>query len=211
MRNDPLVRAATAAGVTDARVLRALADVSRAGFAPPGADVRADAALPLTHGQTTSQPSLVALMLEALRLTPESRVLEVGTGYGYQAALLSRLAAEIWTLERVPELAEQAVRRLAAAGAVNVRVVVGDGSRGLPEHAPYDGIVVAAQAAQVPTALLDQLTDGGRLVVPVGDDERQQCRVLARRNSVIEEVDGLGSVRFVPLVLGDVIGSDLDD
>ncbi len=195
--------AARAAGVTDAQVLRAVAEVPRATFAPPGTEVSVDAAVPLTHGQTTSQPSLVALMLEALRLTPRSRVLEVGTGYGYEAALLARLARDVWTVERVPELAVQAVRRLAEIGATNAHVVFGDGSRGLPEHAPYDGIVVAAQAERVPAELLDQLAEAGRLVVPVGDGERQECRVFARRDGVVVEVEGLGPVRFVPLVLGD--------
>jgi protein-L-isoaspartate(D-aspartate) O-methyltransferase len=199
----PLRGAAAAEGVTDPRVLDALDAVPRTAFLPPDQVRRADidAALPLSHGQTTSQPSLVAEMIQAMRLTPTSRVLEVGTGHGYEAALLGRVAAEVWTVEVVPELADTARRVLTGIGASNVHVVRGDGRFGLPEHAPYDGIVVAAQCDAPPAALLDQLAVGARLVAPVGGRGSQRCLVLQRReDGTVAQVDDLGEVVFVPLV-----------
>jgi len=199
----PLRDAAVAAGVTDPSVLAAVAAVPRARFLTPQlvhlADL--DEALPLPLGQTTSQPSLVAEMVEALELAAASRVLEIGTGHGYEAAILARVAAEVWTVELVPGLAETARVILTDLGVDNVHIVCGDGRLGLPEHAPYDGIVVAAQCVHPPRALVEQLTPGARLVAPVGDTGAQRCLVLRRRaDGTLEEVGDLGAVRFVPLV-----------
>ena len=164
-------------------LLDALDAVPRERFLPLGQRHRADldAALPLAHGQTTSQPSLIAQMVEALALVPESRVLEIGTGHGYEAAILSHLVAEVWTVEYVVQLADTAREILLDLGADNVHVVAGDGRLGLPEHAPYDGILVAAQCETLPPALVEQLAVGGRLVAPVGDRRAQRCVVLHRR------------------------------
>jgi protein-L-isoaspartate(D-aspartate) O-methyltransferase len=202
-RSAALREAAARAGVRDRRVLAAVAAVPRAVFLP-GDQVRdadLDIALPLPCAQTTSQPSLVAQMVEALELTPASRVLEIGTGHGYEAAILSRLAAEVWTVEYVAELADTAREILRGLGIANVHVVCGDGRLGLPEHAPYDAIVVAAQCVRVPAALLDQLAVGGHLVAPVGGTGAQRCVVLRRHDEDrVDEVGDLGGVRFVPLV-----------
>ena len=202
-RSAALREAAARAGVTDRRVLDAVGAVPRSVFLP-GDQVRnagLDIALPLPCAQTTSQPSLVAQMVEALELTPRSRVLEIGTGHGYEAAILSRLAAEVWTVEYVAELAHSARAILRGLDVVNVQIVCGDGRLGLPEHAPYDAIVVAAQCERVPAPLLEQLAVGGRLVAPVGGTGSQRCVVLRRRDEhTVDEVDDLGGVRFVPLV-----------
>jgi protein-L-isoaspartate(D-aspartate) O-methyltransferase len=158
-----------------------------------------DAALPIGAGQTISQPYMVARICEELGLAGDERVLEVGTGSGYQAAVLAELADEVHSIERVPELAEQARRNLAAAGYDRVVVHEGDGSRGLPEHAPYDAIAVAAAAPGFPQALYEQLTPGGRLVVPVGKRHGQRLQVIVRSPegpAVLRSVP----CRFVPLV-----------
>ena len=198
-------RQARAAGVTDPRVLAALAAVARDRFVP--ADRRdvadLDAPVPLPLGQTTSQPSLIGLMVEALRLGGSERVLEVGTGYGYQAAVLARLAARVWTVEWFEPLAVAARAALAKAGVRNVEVVVGDGRLGLPDRAPFDAIVVAAQCDEVPAALVDQLAEGGRLVAPVGGSWVQDARVHVRRGGRLVRVGSLGGVRFVPLLSRD--------
>ncbi len=188
--------------VRDAAVLAALAAVPRRLFVPPAyqADAYADIALPIGQGQTISQPYIVALMTQALRLTPESRVLEIGTGSGYQAAILAHITPHVWSVETLPELARSAEARLHGLGYA-VTVKVGDGRRGWPEHAPYDCIIVTAAATAVPPALVAQLKDGGRLVVPVGASAWDQVLWL------IEKPPGgqlrarwLADVRFVPLV-----------
>jgi protein-L-isoaspartate(D-aspartate) O-methyltransferase len=200
---------ARAAGVRDERVLAALAAVDRARFAPSDAGRRVglDAPVPLPCEQTTSQPSLIALMVEALALGPGARVLEVGTGYGFEAAVLAELTGPtggVWTVERWDPLAAEARVRLAAYPWVHV--VAGDGSGGLPEHAPYDGIVVAARCSEVPAALVAQLDPGGRLVAPIGAEGREHCLVLRRTTEGIDDepraqvIADLGPVRFVPLV-----------
>ncbi|MCK6446739.1 MAG: protein-L-isoaspartate(D-aspartate) O-methyltransferase [Planctomycetes bacterium] len=190
-------------GFEDERVLAALRAVPRQRFLPAEFAVRAwrDEALPLPHGQSISQPYVVATMCAALALgerTAPTKVLEVGTGWGYQAAVLSKLANTVITIERVPELAHEARRKLAELGVENVRVVVGDGSRGHPTEAPYDGIVVAAAAERVPDALVGQLAPGARLVLPLGGRD-QRLVVLERTPSGLARRE-LYPVRFVPLV-----------
>jgi protein-L-isoaspartate(D-aspartate) O-methyltransferase len=191
-----------ARGITDARVLDAMRRVPREAFMPESArrDAYADRAQPIGAGQTISQPYMVAAMTEALRLTGAERVLDVGTGSGYQAAVLAGLAREVITIERVPELAETARARLARLGYANVIVVVGDGTLGVPAHAPFDGILVAAGAPRAPATLKAQLSgDGGRLVIPIGPAEQQWLTVIVRSGDVFAEAIGIGCV-FVPLL-----------
>lgn len=178
-----------------------MAEVPRERFVPDHLVDMAheDRALPIGSGQTISQPYIVALTAEALALAPTDRVLEIGTGSGYAAAVLSRLAGSVVTVERLPELAAAAARRLAALGYDNVEVVCADGTRGWEPGAPYDAVAVAAAGPRVPRALLDQLADGGRLVMPLEERFGQQLVRLVRRGGSIERED-LGPVRFVPLV-----------
>jgi protein-L-isoaspartate(D-aspartate) O-methyltransferase len=187
--------------IVDERVLEAMERVPRELFVPPDLRARAfdDAALPIGVGQTISQPYMVARILEELGLDGDEQVLDVGTGSGYQAAVLAELADDVHTIERIPELAEQAKRNLAAAGYGRVHVHVGDGSRGLPDHAPYDAVAVAAAAPGFPQALYDQLRPGGRLVVPVGGRRGQRLEVIVRSPegpAVLRSVP----CRFVPLL-----------
>jgi protein-L-isoaspartate(D-aspartate) O-methyltransferase len=187
--------------IVDERVLEAMERVPRELFVPEDLRDRAfdDAALPIGAGQTISQPYMVARIAQELGLDGDERVLDVGTGSGYQAAVLAELAHEVHTIERIPELAEQARRALEAAGYGDVTVHVGDGSRGLPEHAPFDAIAVAAAAPGFPNALYEQLKSGGRLVVPVGGRRGQRLEVIVRTPegpAVIRSVP----CRFVPLV-----------
>jgi protein-L-isoaspartate(D-aspartate) O-methyltransferase len=188
-------------GITDGRVLDAMATVPRHLFVPPEARTQAygDRALPISEGQTISQPFIVALMAQALRLNQSDRVLEIGTGSGYAAAVLSLLAGEVYTVERWPTLAAAAERRLHDLGYTNVHVLTGDGTAGLPEYAPFDGIVVAAAAPWVPAPLREQLGVGGRLVIPVGGRDEQ---VLLRLTHVDHEIrtERISEVRFVPLI-----------
>jgi protein-L-isoaspartate(D-aspartate) O-methyltransferase len=188
--DDQLVRR----GITDRRVLAAMREVPRERFVPEGAREHAydDVALELEHGQTISQPFVVALICQSLALNGDERVLDVGTGSGYQAAVLDELAGEVLTIERIPELAERARANLAAAGR-ELEVIVGDGSLGAPGRAPFDAIAVAAAALELPAALIDQLAPGGRLVLPLGE---RLVRVSGGR------VEQLAAVRFVPLVTG---------
>ena len=166
-----LVEAARRVGVEDDRVLDAIAAVPRAAFVPAehAGDAYLDVPLPIPHGQVTTQPSLVAAMVESLALTGSENVLEVGTGYGWQTALLARLCHCVWTIERLPDFAEAATLALVSQGIENVRVVVGDGSRGLEGRAPYEAILVAAAYPEVPRPLIEQLAVGGRLVQPIGE------------------------------------------
>jgi protein-L-isoaspartate(D-aspartate) O-methyltransferase len=187
--------------IRDERVLAAMERVPRELFVPDTLADRAydDAALPIGSGQTISQPYMVARICELLSLTGSDRVLDVGTGSGYQAAVLAELAREVYTIERLPELAEAARRALEAVGYGQVHVHVGDGTLGLPEHAPYDGIAVAAAAPEVPPTLYEQLGPRGRLVVPVGGRWGQQLQVIVRSPegpAVVRSVP----CRFVPLV-----------
>lgn len=189
-------------GIRDARVLEAMASIPREAFVSGVSPVRAydDRALPIDAGQTISQPYVVARMSELLAIEPGDRILEIGTGSGYQAAVLARLGARVTSIERHAELAAGARERLGAAGVVGVDVRVGDGSRGDPGNAPWDGIIVTAGAPTIPTELRDQLAVGARLVIPVGSRERQELLVVERRapNDWQEWSDG--PVVFVPLV-----------
>lgn len=187
--------------ITDRRVLEAMAAVPRHEFVPVELHhlAYADGPLPIGHHQTISQPYIVALMLQLASLRGGETVLEVGTGSGYQAALLGRLASRVYTVECIPELAAGARRVLERLGIGNAEVVEGDGSRGLPEHAPYQAIVVAAAAPRVPQALKDQLADGGRLVIPVGGREGQVLERWRRKGEDFAR-ERITPVAFVPLV-----------
>ena len=190
-------------GIGDPAVLSAVDGVAREAFLPPEMAEFAylDHALPIEKGQTISQPYIVALMTEALELKPQDRVLEVGTGSGYAAAILARIAREVYTVERHAELAQQAALRLKQQGFDNVQVLHGDGTLGWPEHAPFDAIVVAAGGPDIPRPLLKQLAVGGRLVIPVGEEKALQKLVRVRRTSQSEyQTEELCDVRFVPLI-----------
>jgi protein-L-isoaspartate(D-aspartate) O-methyltransferase len=197
-----LVAAARAAGVGDERVLAALRSVPRALFVPPSQIDRAyvDGPLPIAHAQVTTQPSLVAKMVEALALTGSERVLEIGTGYGWQTALLASLAAFVWSVERWPDLAEAARANLERYGARNVEVSVGDGSRGLAEQAPFEAVLVSAAFPRVPPPLAAQLAPGGRLVQPIGRGGDEDVVLFERRGDELEVAQTLTLARFVPLV-----------
>ncbi|KPV52390.1 protein-L-isoaspartate O-methyltransferase [Kouleothrix aurantiaca] len=188
-------------GIQDTRVLDAMAQVPRHLFVPEEARDQAygDHALPIHEGQTISQPYIVALMAQALALSPGERVLEIGAGSGYAAAVLSLLAGEVYTIERHPTLAESAARRLRDLGYTNVHIVSSDGTKGLPEYAPFDGIMVSAAAPWVPLPLREQLGEGGRLVIPVGGRQAQLMLRLTRTNHQFQ-TERLGEVRFVPLI-----------
>jgi protein-L-isoaspartate(D-aspartate) O-methyltransferase len=190
------------AGVRDPRVLAALESVPREAFLPAefAADAAADRPLPIPEGQTTSQPSLIALMVEALHPREGLRVLEIGTGYGYEAAVLAATGAAVWTVEVFPALARAAAANLAALGVDGVHVRADDGSLGWPEEAPFDAVIVAARCDAVPPALVDQLAEDGRLVAPVGRAWDERCLVYVKRGGALEPVADLGGVRFVPLL-----------
>ncbi len=197
-----LARQVAAMGIRDRRVLEAMAEVPRELFVPGAlrGEADADSALPIGCGQTISQPYVVAYMTEALRLEGGERVLEVGTGSGYQTAILARLAREVLSVEIVPELAERARELLLdRLGLRNVRLRLGDGARGWPEEAPFDRILVAAAATEVPPALAAQLAPGGRLILPVGaHPEAQALRVIERGNDGESVSRDVLPVRFVP-------------
>lgn len=199
-----LVERLRAEGIQDERVLDAIREVPRHIFVDEALSSRAyeDTALPIGAGQTISQPYVVARMTEALvagRLL--DRVLEIGTGCGYQTAILSRFAAEVYSIERIQILLGQARQRLHDLKIHNVRMRHGDGEKGWPEHAPYDGILVAAAPASVPAALVDQLAEGGRLVIPLGHGNAQDLKLITRSGDDIEE-QILDRVAFVPMVSG---------
>jgi protein-L-isoaspartate(D-aspartate) O-methyltransferase len=188
--------------VRDERILEAFRRVPRAGFVPAESVGRAyvDEPLPIPHAQVTTQPSLVAKMVEALELGGDERVLEVGAGHGFQTALLAELAGAVWSVERWPELAETARDNLRRHDARGVEVAVGDGTLGLPEHAPYDAIVVAAAFPRVPEPLSDQLAAGGRLVHPVGPGGREDVALFEKGPRGLVRVRTLTGAHFVRLV-----------
>ena len=197
---EDLVVACRSAGVTDPRLLEAIGSVPRAEFVPPALAVRAyvDQPLPIPHGQVTTQPSLVARMLEALELAGAERVLEVGTGYGWQTALVARLADEVWSVERFADVAETARTHLAACP--HAHVVTGDGSLGLADHAPFDAIVVAAAHPFVPEPLAEQLVDGGRLVQPMGWGGAEEVALHRRVAGELVRLHVVSGAHFVRLV-----------
>ena len=196
-----------ARGVADERVFNAMARVPRHEFAPEPyrGEAYEDHPLPIAEGQTISQPYIVALMLEALALSPGDRVLEVGTGSGYVTALLAELAAQVISVERHAALADPARELIARMGYTNVRIIVGDGALGFPECAPYDAIIVSAAARDIPPTLLAQLAQGGRMIIPIGPPDSQQLQL-------IRMVDGRPRItlrelcRFVPLISGEPTG-----
>ncbi len=194
-------------GISDQRVLDAMREVPRELFVPEEQRRRAyaDSALPIGSGQTISQPWIVAAICQALELGGSERVLEIGTGSGYSAAVLARLAAEVITIERHAELAEEAGARIRGLGIENVEPIVGDGSRGLPERAPFEAIAVHATAPAVPMSLIDQLADGGRLVVPVAARGSDMLTQYRRRGDEIATV-AIGPCRFVPLIGAEGFG-----
>ena len=188
-------------GIRDERVLNAMARVPRHLFVSQEKQSRAyeDQPLEIDSGQTVSQPYIVAAMLQALELKESARVLEIGTGSGYQTAILAELAAQVFTVERQVLLHQRAKERLEQLGYRNVVFTLGDGSQGFPEHAPYDAMIVSAAAPRIPQALRDQMADPGRLIIPVGSEDTQQL-LLVRKNEGTERVEVLDGCRFVPLI-----------
>jgi protein-L-isoaspartate(D-aspartate) O-methyltransferase len=202
-REEMVERQLKARGIAEPRLLDAFATVPRERFVPAEASALAyqDSPLPIAAGQTISQPYIVAAMIAAAEIVPGHRVLEVGAGSGYAAAVLGRVAGEVISVERHAELAATARERLAALGYRNVRIVAGDGSAGWPGEAPFDAILVAASGSHVPQALLEQLRVGGVLVMPVGEPDAVQRLVKVRRTEEEDyEQEELGAVRFVPLI-----------
>jgi protein-L-isoaspartate(D-aspartate) O-methyltransferase len=187
-------------GIRDLAVLRAFDLTPRHAFVPTGVRHRAyeDAPLPIGSGQTISQPSIHARYLELLQLKGQERVLEIGTGSGYQTVLLSHLVAQVFTIERIAALYTMARDAIARAGAKNVSMLLGDGTVGWREYAPYDGILVSAGGPGVPQPLVEQLAEGGRMLVPVGPMEEQTLKLVIRRGASVETRD-VAPVRFVPL------------
>lgn len=203
MRKRMVERQIAARGVTSERVLAAMRKVPRERFLPEGQSAFAydDSPMPIGSGQTISQPYIVAYMVEALELEGGEKVLEVGTGSGYAAAILAEIAAEVYTIERIQELASRARTVLDELGYENVHVLDSDGTLGWPEHAPFDGIVVAAAAPEVPEVLKQQLRTGGRLVIPVGESRWYQSLIRVTRVAENEfHTEDLMAVRFVPLI-----------
>jgi len=190
-----------ARGIRDERVLAAMERVPRHEFVAERFHDRAyeDHPLPIAEGQTISQPYIVAFMLESLALEPNAKVLEVGTGSGYQTAVLAELSSHVSSIERLPRLAQEAQITLARLGYTNANIIVGDGSQGLPEAAPFDAIIVAAAAPRVPPALFEQLAENGRMVIPVGPADAQELQLIRKLNGrpITLRLEGC---RFVPLI-----------
>jgi protein-L-isoaspartate(D-aspartate) O-methyltransferase len=198
---EDLVSSVVAAGVRDPHLIEALRDVPRAGFVPLEVADRAylDRPLPIPHGQVTTQPSLSAKMIEALDLTGSERVLEIGTGYGFQTALLARLSRSVYSVERFPDVAETARRNLDRHRIENVMVAVDDGTRGLPEHAPYGAILVSAAFTSVPPPLVEQLSAGGRLVQPMGSGGEEEVVLFEKGEEDLVRLRTVTGAHFVRL------------
>jgi protein-L-isoaspartate(D-aspartate) O-methyltransferase len=190
-----------ARGISDGRVLSAMEEVPREQFVPESVVAQAyeDHPLPIGNEQTISQPYVVAVMLELLQLQPTDKVLEVGTGCGYVSALLAEICSRVFSIERDPELADRARHNISALGYRNVTIITGDGTLGLPVHAPYDAILVSAAPLQIPPALLSQLREGGRMVIPVGTPDSQELQLVRMINGHAE-ISRRDAVRFVPLI-----------
>jgi protein-L-isoaspartate(D-aspartate) O-methyltransferase len=207
VHNDPvstyedLVQAIVAKGVYDPRLLRATRRVPRSEFVPPDLAERAylDQPLPIPHGQVTTQPSLVAKMIEALGLAGSEHLLEVGTGYGFQTALLAHLSNFVWSVERWSDVAVTARANLARLGILNVEVAVGDGTQGLPEHAPYHAILVSAAFPRVPRPLVEQLALGGRLIQPIGPGGEERVMLFEKGSHGLMPRDTIVGAHFVRL------------
>jgi protein-L-isoaspartate(D-aspartate) O-methyltransferase len=201
LRNEMVDSQLVPRGIADQRVLAAMREIPRHMFVAPGMETRAygDHALPIGEGQTISQPYMVALMTQALELDGTERVLEIGTGSGYQAAILSRLSEQVFSVERMPALATRARELLESLGMSNVAIRTGDGTIGWKEFEPYDRIIVTAGAPDVPPSLVDQLGDPGAMVVPVGSRGLQQLRIIRKDKGRLTSVEAGGCV-FVPLV-----------
>lgn len=188
-------------GIRDLAVLKAIDETPRHLFVPRAVRHRAyeDSALPIGNGQTISQPSIHARYLQLLHLTGTEKVLEIGTGSGYQTVLLSHLAAQVFSIERVPPLLESARAIIQQTGARNISLLLGDGTLGWRQYAPYDAILVSAAAPDVPDAYVEQLAEGGRLLIPLGDREEQILYLMVKRGEALERTE-IAPVRFVPLV-----------
>lgn len=209
MLKDELLELLTREGVS-LRIISAFDEVPRERFVPGQYKSRAyqDDALPIGEGQTISQPSLVAMMLEALNLKGNEKVLEIGTGSGYQTALLSRLAKQVYSVERIDSLAKEARKRLRALKITDAHVFVGDGSLGLSKHAPFDAIIVTAAFKKVPQPLIAQLKENGRLVMPVGERSAQEAIIYQKARGRLKEIQNLGPVRFVPFIGREAWGEE---
>lgn len=188
-------------GIRDERLLDAFRQIHRADFVPAAlvSEAYQDEPISIGHDQVTSQPSLIALMVQALRLTGSEKVLEVGTGFGFQTAILSRLCQQVFSIEILPDLAMAAESNLRKAGIHNAKVVVGDGSLGLPDHAPFDAIILSAAAPNVPQPLIDQLKEGGRLVQPIGPGGDETVTSFQKVQGSLLEEEELTGAYFVPL------------
>lgn len=197
-----LVKTVVSAGITNERLIEAFRTIPRADFVPEGSRSIAyeDRPIPIAHDQVTTQPSLSAMMIEALDPGPESRVLEVGTGLGFQSALLAHLVGEVVSIELWEDLAEKAASNLAGQGITNVDIQVGDGSLGVPDRAPYDGILVSAAFTEVPGPLFDQLADGGRIVQPIGPGGSETVTLFVRAGEELSRTREIIPARFVRLV-----------
>ncbi|MFF3821616.1 protein-L-isoaspartate(D-aspartate) O-methyltransferase [Streptomyces bluensis] len=198
---EDLLRAVSAVGVSDERLLQAVRATPRAAFVPTGQEAHAyqDVPIPIGHAQVTTQPSLSATMIQGLDLSGHEHVLEIGTGLGFQTALLARLAADVVTIEMWPEISRQAGRNLARQGIRNVELRIGDGSGGVPDRAPYDAVIVSAAFPEVPAPLAGQLRRGGRLVQPIGPGGREKVMAFLRTATGLERTRVLTPARFVRL------------